>query len=66
MYYIGIYTMCGRVQVTTVYSTQESFYRDLYPTTQILKVCEAPTKAELNLLVKKALQDYQPLPGLTP
>lgn len=60
MFYQGIYSHQGKVQATPAYEDASSIPYH-YP---LLKVCEAPTKEELDLVVKKSLDKYRPLPGL--
>ncbi len=65
MYYIGIYSRGGKVGVTLVYNNLFNLHQHVHRSNLLLKVCECPVKKGLNPLVKKALRNYRPLPGLT-
>ena len=65
MFYQGIYSALGQVDTTHVYERQENLYAGLHPSFRLLKVCEAPTKEELDGVIKTALLNYKPFPDLT-
>lgn len=65
MFYKGIISHKGFVQVTGVYERQDVLYCDLHKGFQLLKICEAPTKESLETLVKRALSNYTSLSGLS-